>query len=180
MFGHLAEHIGRFSNEELEPNQTLELHAERWNLQLHHGSARDPECWSRLWLEHDLECSCRLSSRRRNLQESWYWAGQTDISLSGNHGSKKVCDEETSDCSKSNVMRTMLTHCRSTSRGKEVLDRHVAASSLKRLVGWLRGRSCNWNLQCETCCTICDGLDRAPRCLFTDARRALPTLLQLS
>ena len=139
MFGHSAEHLGRFSNEELASNQPLELDAKRWNLQGHHGSAWDPECWSRPGLEHDLECSYRL----RELL-----LGGSDTSLSGNYGSKKVCDEETSDCSKSNVMRNLLTHCRSTSRGKEVLDRQVAASSLRRLVGRRRGRSCNWNLHC--------------------------------
>ena len=78
VFVHSAEHFGRCSNEGRVSFRSLELDVEGcdaelcssqtvWNREGRHGSAWDPECWRRPWLEHDREYSYRLSSSRRNL-----------------------------------------------------------------------------------------------------------------
>ena len=144
-----------------------------WNRQGHHGSAQDPECWPRPWLKHDPEYTNRLSRSRRNLQESWNWAGQTPR-CRATMGPRRSATRRRPIVKNPDALTKYLS--------REVLDRHVAAMSLKRLVG-RAVTAPRAQLQLEPAVRY---LSRDLRRLgwsyqvFARACRALPILLQLS
>ena len=62
-----------------------------------------------LGLRMTPEYTYLLSSSRRNLQESWRWAGQIRR-CRATMGPRRICDEETSDFFKVQGYANVLTH----------------------------------------------------------------------
>ena len=103
-----------------------------WNRQGHHGSAWDLECWPRLCIEHDLNihtdsaaavgiCKRAGIGRVRHLAVGLLW-----VQEGLRRGDFRQCKVQ-GDANPADALTKHLS--------REVLDKHVAALSLKRMAG---------------------------------------------